>query len=116
LNISAEFKENEMKMRQDMKSQIAEILEVMGVKNIKVHEGSHIVGDATHEMGTARMGNDPKTSVLNKYNQCHDVPNIFVTDGSCMPSSGYASPSFTYMALTARACDYASKQMEKGVF
>ncbi|MDL5510325.1 GMC family oxidoreductase [Arenibacter sp. M-2] len=116
LNISAEFKENEMKMRKDMKSQIAEMLEVMGAKNIKVYEGSHIVGDATHEMGTARMGNDPKTSVLNKYNQCHDVPNLFVTDGSCMPSSGYMSPSFTYMALTARACDYAFKQMKKGMF
>ena len=116
LNISAEFKENEMKMRKDMKTQIAEMLEVAGLKDITVVEGSHIMGDATHEMGTARMGNDPETSVLNKYNQCHDIPNLFVTDGSCMPSSTNLSPSFTYMALTARACDYAFAQMKKGIF
>ena len=71
-------------------------------------------GDMVHEMGTARMGRDPETSVLNGYNQCHDIPNLFVTDGSCMTSSGHVSPSLTYMALTARACDYAVKQMKKG--
>ena len=116
LNISAEFKTNELKMRKDMKAQAAEILEVAGLKNIAVTEGSHLVGDATHEMGTARMGRDRRTSVLNEYNQCHDIPNLFVTDGACMPSSSYTSPSLTYMALTARACDYAFNQMKKGVF
>lgn len=116
LKITAGFKENEMKMRKDMKEQIQEMLEVMGLKNIEVREGSHIMGDATHLMGTARMGRDPKTSVLNGFNQSHDINNLFITDGSCMPSSSYISPSLTYMALTARACDYAVKEMEKGVF
>ena len=115
LKITADFKENEMMMREDMKEQVGEILEVAGLKDIQVSEGSHIQGDSVHEMGTARMGRDPKTSVLNGYNQCHDVPNLFVTDGSCMTSSGNMSPSLTYMALTARACDYAVKQMKEGV-
>jgi len=115
LKITAEFKENEMKMRKDMKEQVTEILKVTGLKDIKVEKGSHIMGDSTHFMGTARMGRDPKTSVLNSYNQSHDIPNLFVTDGSCMPSSSYMSPTLTFMALTARACDYAVKEMEKGV-
>jgi choline dehydrogenase-like flavoprotein len=115
LKVSAEFKENEMLMRNDIKDQIGEILEVAGLKNIQTYqEESPIVGDTVHEMGTARMGRDPKTSVLNGYNQCHDIPNLFVTDGSCMASSGNASPSLTYMALTVRACDYAVKQMKAG--
>jgi len=116
IKVSAEFKENEMLMRNDIKDQIGEILEVAGLKNITVYqEKSPIVGDTVHEMGTARMGRDPKTSVLNGYNQCHDISNLFVTDGSCMTSSGNASPSLTYMALTVRACDYAVKQMKAGV-
>lgn len=115
LKITADFKENEMKMRKDMKEQVHEMLEVMGLKDIKVHEGSHIIGDSTHLAGTARMGKNPKTSVLNEYNQCHDIPNLFVTDGACMPSVSYKSPSLTFMALTARAVDYAVKNMEKGV-
>jgi choline dehydrogenase-like flavoprotein len=65
-------------------------------------------------MGTARMGRDPKTSVLNGWNQAHDVPNVFVTDGACMTSSGNQNPSITYMALTARACDYAVEQLKRG--
>ncbi|WP_034043000.1 GMC oxidoreductase [Wocania ichthyoenteri] len=116
LKITAEYGDNELKMRTDMKDQVRELLEVAGLKNIEVKEGPAIPGDAVHEMGTARMGRDPKTSFLNAYNQCHDISNIFVTDGSCMSSSGYMSPSLTYMALTARACDYAVKQMEKGAF
>ena len=115
IKISAEFKENEMKMRKDMKEQVREMLEVIGLDNISVYEGSHIVGDSTHLMGTARMGKDPKTSVLNAYNQTHDIPNLFITDGSCMPSISYMSPTLTFMALTARACDYAIKEMKKGV-
>ena len=114
LNISAEFKENEMKMRKDMKEQITAILKVAGLSDINVSEGSHIMGDSTHFMGTARMGLDPQTSVLNQYNQSHDIPNLFVTDGSCMPSASYMSPSLTFMALTARACDYAVKAMKSG--
>ncbi len=116
LKITADFKENEMKMRKDMKEQVYEMLEVMGLKDIKVHDGTHIIGDSTHLTGTARMGKDPKTSVLNSFNQSHDIKNLFITDGSCMPSVSYKSPSLTFMALTARACDYAVKEMEKGAF
>ena len=71
-------------------------------------------GFGIHEMGTARMGRDPKTSVLNGFNQAHDVPNLFVTDGACMTSSSCVNPSITYMALTARACDYAVAEMKRG--
>ena len=116
LKITAEFKENEAKMRMDMKEQVYEMLDVMGLKNIKVIDGTHIMGDATHLVGTARMGKDPKTSVLNSFNQSHDIKNLFITDGSCMPSVSYKSPSLTFMALTARACDYAAKEMERGIF
>ena len=116
LKITADFKENEMKMRKDMKEQVYEMLEVMGLKDIKVHDGTHIMGDSTHLTGTARMGKDPKTSILNSFNQSHDIKNLFITDGSCMPSVSYKSPSLTFMALTARACDYAVKEMDKGVF
>ena len=115
LKISTEYGENERKMREDMKDQVRELMEVAGLKDITVKVGEGVLGDSVHEMGTARMGRDPKSSVLNGFNQCHDVPNLFVTDGSCMTSSGHMSPSLTYMALTARACDYAVKQMKKGV-
>ena len=71
------------------------------------------MGLGIHEMGTARMGRDPKTSVLNAHNQVHDVPNVFMTDGACMTSASCVNPSLTYMALTARACDYAVSQMKK---
>ncbi len=71
-------------------------------------------GDAIHEMGTARMGNDPASSVLNRWNQAHDVPNLFVTDGACMTSSSCVNPSLTFMALTARAVDHAVKQLKAG--
>jgi choline dehydrogenase-like flavoprotein len=70
-------------------------------------------GNANHEMGTARMGNDPKTSVLNKFNQMHEVPNVFISDGACMTSGSCLNPSLTYMALTARACDHAVKEMKR---
>ena len=117
IKISAEFKENEMKMRKDMKAQVFEMLEAVGLDNVNVYEDpSPIVGDSTHLMGTARMGKDPKTSVLNAYNQTHDIPNLFITDGACMPSVSYMSPSLTFMALTVRACDFAAKEMEKGIF
>ncbi len=114
LKITAAYGKNERLMRDDIKEQIGEILEVAGLSNINLYNSKPIFGNTIHEMGTARMGRDPKTSVLNGYNQCHDVSNLFITDGSCMVSSGNASPSLTYMALTARACNYAVDQMKKG--
>ncbi|WP_187774832.1 GMC oxidoreductase [Pedobacter sp. BS3] len=113
LAIDCEFKENEAKMRIDMMNDAAEMLEIAGVKNVKTYDNGSYPGMAIHEMGIARMGNDPKTSVLNKWNQMHDVKNVFVTDGSCMTSTACQNPSLTYMALTARACDYAVKELKK---
>lgn len=92
----------------------AEMLEAVGGKNIQAFLREDPPGFAIHEMGTARMGRDPRTSVLNAFNQAHDVKNLFVADGSAMVSSSCVNPSLTYMALTARACDYAVNQMKKG--
>ena len=111
-----EFKENEMKMREDMKNDAVEMLEAADLKNIQTFDNIGGMGIGIHEMGTARMGRDPKTSVLNKWNQVHAVPNVFVTDGACMTSSACQNPSLTYMALTARAADYAVKELKKGNF
>ncbi|MEO6916606.1 MAG: GMC family oxidoreductase [Chitinophagaceae bacterium] len=113
LSIDAEFKDNEKKMRVDMMNDAAEMLEASGMKNVTTYDNGSYPGMAIHEMGTARMGKDPKTSVLNKWNQMHDVPNVFVTDGSAMASTACQNPSLTYMALTARACDYAVTEMKK---
>jgi len=113
LIIDAEFKENEMKMRKDMVNDAAEMLEAAGLKNVKPYDNGSYPGLAIHEMGTARMGRDPKTSVLNAFNQMHDVKNVFITDGSFMTSASCVNPSLTYMALTARAADYAIKEMKK---
>jgi len=113
LAIDCEFKENEQKMRVDMMNDAAEMLEASGAKNVSTFDNGSYPGMAIHEMGTARMGHDPKTSVLNKWNQMHDVKNVFVTDGSCMTSAACQNPSLTYMALTARACDYAVKELKK---
>lgn len=107
------FKENEEKMRKDMVNDAAEMLEAAGIKNVKTYTEGSTPGQAIHEMGTARMGNDPKQSVLNKWNQMHAVKNVFVTDGSCMDSTACQNPSLTFMALTARACDYAVKELKK---
>jgi glucoside 3-dehydrogenase (cytochrome c) catalytic subunit len=90
------------------------MLEAAGAKDIDLIEERNPPGLCIHEMGTARMGRDPKTSVLNSFNQAHDVPNLFVTDGAAMASSSCVNPSITYMMLTARACDYAVKQMDLG--
>ncbi|MBL7827320.1 MAG: GMC family oxidoreductase [Saprospiraceae bacterium] len=114
LSIDCELKENEKKMRIDMINDAAEMLEASGVKNVKTWDGVSYPGMAIHEMGTARMGKDPKTSVLNKWNQMHDVKNVFVTDGSCMASAACQNPSLTYMALTARAADFAVEALKKG--
>ena len=114
LKISCVFKENEQAMRKDMLAQSVEMLEVAGLKDVTPVDGENIPGFSIHEMGTARMGRDPKTSVLNKHNQCHDIPNLFITDGAAMTLSACQNPSLTYMALTARACDYAVREMKKG--
>jgi choline dehydrogenase-like flavoprotein len=114
LKFDAEFKENEKKMRVDMMNDAAEMLEAAGIKNVNTYDNGSYPGMAIHEMGTARMGRDPKTSVLNGFNQMHAVKNVFVTDGSFMVSTACVNPSLTYMAMTARAVDYAVKELKKG--
>lgn len=109
----AEFKENEKKMRKDMMEDAKEMLESAGLKNVRAFDNGSYPGMAIHEMGTARMGRDPKTSVLNGNNQMHGVKNVFVTDGACMTSTSCVNPSLTYMALTARAADFAVKEIKK---
>ncbi|MFI5138025.1 MAG: GMC oxidoreductase [Sphingobacteriales bacterium] len=113
LSVNCEFKENEKAMHKDLGTTAAEMLERAGLKDISISNEISYPGNANHEMGTARMGLDPKTSVLNSFNQMHEVKNVFITDGSCMASSSCVNPSLTYMALTARACDYAVKEMRK---
>lgn len=114
LRMDAEWKENEMQMRKDMMTSAAEMLESAGMKDVETYDMNCWPGLGIHEMGTARMGRDPKTSVLNKWNQMHDVDNVFVTDGSFMTSAGCQNPSLTYMAFTARAANYAVEEMKKG--
>ena len=114
LHFETEFKENEYRMRKDMASDAAEMLDATGVKNIKTYDNPGGVGLGIHEMGTARMGRDPKTSVLNKWNQVHACKNVFVTDGSFMTSAACQNPSLTYMAMTARAADFAVSELKKG--
>lgn len=113
LDIDCSFGENEKKMRVDMMNSAAEMLEVAGIKNIKTYDNNPAPGFCIHEMGTARMGKDPKNSVLNKWNALHDVPNVYITDGACMASSACQNPSITYMALTARATDHAVSELKK---
>ncbi len=108
-----EIKENELEMRKDMQATAVEMMEAAGFKNVHGYENSYGVGLGIHEMGTARMGKDPKTSILNGWNQVHEAKNVFVTDGACMTSSACVNPSLTYMALTARAADYAVKELKK---
>jgi choline dehydrogenase-like flavoprotein len=113
LNFDVELKENEFRMRKDMLADAAEMLEAAGVKNIKTRDNHGGPGLGIHEMGTARMGKDPKSSVLNKFNQVHACPNVFVTDGSFMTSAACVNPSLTYMAFTARAVDHAVSELKK---
>lgn len=113
LSFHADFKERDLKTREYMKNDAAEMLEASGFKDIKTFDRIGGVGKGVHEMGTARMGHDPKTSVLNKWNQIHAVPNVFVTDGAFMTSAACVNPSITYMAFTARAVDYAFKELNK---
>jgi len=114
LRIHATWSENERSLMKDAAVTGAEMLEASGATDIETFVQDNPPGLAIHEMGTARMGRDPKTSVLNGFNQSHDIPNLFVTDGACMTSSSCVNPSITYMMLTARACDYAVRQMDVG--
>jgi len=111
--VDCEFKENEKAMNKEMGLIAGEMLETAGFSNINIRNDMSFPGNANHEMGTARMGRDPKTSVLNSFNQMHEVSNVFITDGSCMTSGSCVNPSLTYMALTARACDYAVRELNK---
>jgi choline dehydrogenase-like flavoprotein len=113
LSMDAELKENEMKMRKDIITEMVAMLEAGGAKNVTTYDSGHAMGHGIHEMGTARMGSDAKTSVLNKWNQVWDAPNVFVTDGAFMASSACQNPSLTYMAFTARAANYAVEQLKK---
>lgn len=113
LEFDTEFKENEYRMRKHMMNDAAEMLEAAGFKNIVTYDNPGGLGLGIHEMGTARMGHDPKTSVLNKFNQIHACKNVFVTDGSFMTSAACVNPSLTYMAFTARAAHYAVEEMKK---
>ena len=113
VTFDAKLRENELSMRKDMQLQAMEMLDKAGFNDIKPYESSYALGLGIHEMGTARMGRDPKTSVLNSFNQMHSVKNIFVSDGSCMTSSGNVNPSLTYMAITARAVNYAVNELRK---
>jgi choline dehydrogenase-like flavoprotein len=114
LSIDAVVRDNELKMQEDMRNDAAEMLEAAGYKNVTVRSDSYNMGNSIHESGTARMGADPKKSVLNKFNQVHACKNVFVTDGSFMPSFGCQNPSLTYMAFTARAAAYAVDELKKG--
>lgn len=114
LAIDAEIKENEIKMRKDMMEEGASMLEAAGLKDVNTYDSGYGFGQGIHEMGTARMGRDPKTSVLNENNQVWDCKNVFVTDGACMTSGSCVNPSLTYMALTARAADFAVSELKKG--
>ncbi|WP_207513143.1 GMC oxidoreductase [Longitalea luteola] len=115
LSMDAELKENEFKMRKDIIKELVAMFEAAGVKDISTWDSeNYAIGQGIHEMGTARMGRDSKTSVLNGHNQVWDAPNVFVTDGACMTSSACQNPSLTYMALTARAADYAVAQLKNG--
>jgi choline dehydrogenase-like flavoprotein len=114
LVVDAVVRDNELKMQEDMRNDAAEMLEAAGYKNVTVRSDNFNVGNSIHEMGTARMGADPKKSVLNKFNQVHACKNVFVTDGSFMVSSGCQNPSLTYMAFTARAANHAVEELKKG--
>ncbi|WP_019990418.1 GMC oxidoreductase [Rudanella lutea] len=113
LKIAIDYDANDDKMVKDYQEQMTEMFTVAGFTNIRVRDDHRNPGLDIHEMGGARMGNDPKTSILNKWNQVHSCPNVFVTDGACMTSTSTQNPSLTYMALTARAADYAVKMMKQ---
>jgi choline dehydrogenase-like flavoprotein len=113
LKIDAVLRENELKMRKDIQQDAIEMLTAAGVKDVKGHDDNQVLGRGIHEMGTARMGKDPKTSVVNQWNQVWDAPNVFVTDGAFMTSSNCVNPSLSYMAFTARAANHAVEELKK---
>jgi choline dehydrogenase-like flavoprotein len=112
--MDCEIKDNEKKMRVDMIADAVEMFEAAGMKQVKPVDTGYNVGRGIHEMGTARMGRDARTSVLNGNNQVWDAKNVFVTDGAAMTSSSCVNPSLTYMALTARAADFAVAELKRG--
>jgi choline dehydrogenase-like flavoprotein len=116
LDFDVEFKENEYKMREDIKTQIATILTEAGFKDVNIYDAKTGPGLGIHEMGGARMGRDSKTSIVNKHNQIHEVANVYITDGAFMSSSSCVNPSLTYMAFTARAANHAAEQFKLGKF
>lgn len=113
LRVNCVYSDNEKKMQADMVVSATEMLEALGATNIRPFKEDNPPGLVIHETGTARMGRDPKTSVLNGHNQMWDVPNVFITDGACMASTANQNPSITYMALTARAVDYAHQLLNR---
>ena len=114
LAINIDYDENDHKMMKDFQLQASEMLENAGCNNISMFDSQQNPGLDIHEMGGVRMGKDPKTSLLNNWNQLHHCKNVFVTDGACMTSTGTQNPSLTFMALTARAADYAVKELKNG--
>jgi choline dehydrogenase-like flavoprotein len=108
------FRDNELRMMADARQQGEMMLRKAGLLNVTSNEQKHVPGDAIHEMGGARMGGDPRSSVLNEWNQAHEAPNLFVTDGAQMNSTSCVNPSLTYMAMTARAADHAVTRMKAG--
>ncbi|MFT5483181.1 MAG: choline dehydrogenase-like flavoprotein, partial [Halieaceae bacterium] len=114
LHISCQWSDNEMRILEDVADSAEEMLLAAGLEDVEKYNDAAPPGLCIHEMGTARMGRDPQTSVLNGHNQSHDIPNLFITDGSCMTSSACQNPSLTYMALTARAVNYAADQLKSG--
>ena len=111
---SIDYDENDLKSMKDFLEQGAAMLDAAGCKNIVANDSKQAPGLDIHEMGGVRMGKDPKTSLLNEWNQMHLCKNVFVTDGACMTSTGNQSPSILYMALTARAADFAVSELKKG--
>jgi choline dehydrogenase-like flavoprotein len=114
VTFDAEYKANEINMRKDMQEQAVEMLSKAGLRDVEPFDNGSAPGLGIHEMGTARMGRDPKTSVLNAYNQVHAAKNVFVTDGAFMTSASCVNPSLTYMAFTARAANHAVEELKKG--
>jgi choline dehydrogenase-like flavoprotein len=116
LKISVDYDDNDVRLLKDFLTQGAEMLDKAGCKNITSHDSKQAPGLDIHEIGGVRMGKDPKTSLLNKWNQLHDCPNVFVTDGACMTSTSTQNPSLTFMAITARAANHAAEELKKGNF
>ena len=114
LHINMEYDNNDEKMIKDFLEQLTEMYTKAGFTNIETFDSKQAPGLDIHEMGGVRMGHDPKTSLLNKWNQLHHCKNVFVTDGACMTSTATQNPSLTYMALTARAADFAFKALKAG--